>query len=209
MPKERDTFDAVLLAGGRSTRMGSPKGMLLFKGIPWIRHQANELVRCGARRIVIVVGEHSDVYRGALVGTPENVQIVFNPDWDSSPFISLQLALAALCEDRGPWVWVQPLDTVVPDELTAAVLRQQCRDAPDGVTVVRPSWQGRHGHPVLLRTDFCETLLQLPATEKSARLDVQIRRLGEDGVLNVPVDAQEVLFDFNLPEQWVFFTKGD
>ena len=44
---------AVLLAGGRSSRMGTDKSELLYRGVPLIEYQVAKLQRIGMRDIVI------------------------------------------------------------------------------------------------------------------------------------------------------------
>ena len=212
MPKDSDlgafSFDVVLLAGGRSRRMGTPKGSLDFRGTPWIRHQIDEILKLTPRRVVVVVGEHSAPYRIALKGVPDSVQVVLNPDFDAAPFLSLQRGLNGLLEDaadhRG-WIWVQPLDTVVPEPPICEILLRHCVESAPNIEVIRPTHNARNGHPVIMSHDFCRKILQVVPDKDDARLDRQIKNLGAEHVCGVPVNSANVLLDFNQPEQWQAF----
>ena len=206
-PEVPKIIDAVLLAGGRSRRMGSPKGLLNYDGKPWILHQVSELKKRGNRRILVVVGEHSEAYRSALAQSPEAIQIVFNPDFDAPKFTSLQLGLAGIAADCPDWIWIQPLDTVVPRAEIASILIEKCHKLDEKTLVIRPLYEGKRGHPVLMRGGFCQTLIELPFDDGSSRLDIQIRKLDKEQVMDVEVPDSSVLLDFNDPGHWRSFVQ--
>ncbi|MEF2279863.1 nucleotidyltransferase family protein [Deinococcus sp. YIM 134068] len=70
----------VLLAAGRSTRMGRPKQLLLLRGVPLVRHAAEALAGGGHDGLLAVLppGEVGAGVRAALADLP--FAFVVNPD---------------------------------------------------------------------------------------------------------------------------------
>ena len=58
---------ALLMAAGESTRMGSPKPLLLWDGENLIRYQVRQLKEAGANHIVAVLG-HGAIHDPVIAG---------------------------------------------------------------------------------------------------------------------------------------------
>src|SRR3954469_23107072 len=123
----------VVLAGGPSTRLGTPKQRLLLAPVL-------ERTRAAASlgRVVVVLGAH-DVETDA-----ETVRCA---DWKRGPGASLRCGLAALPDDAEAAVVVLADG---PDLSAGAIdrLAAEWRAAPDGV--VAASYDGVRGHPLVL-----------------------------------------------------------
>jgi len=70
----------IILAAGSSSRFGSTKQLLQFKGKTLLRHTIKEAAQAGAQPIVVVTGAKADEISKEI--THENVEIVFNKDWE-------------------------------------------------------------------------------------------------------------------------------
>ncbi|MBA4392008.1 MAG: hypothetical protein C0407_00480, partial [Desulfobacca sp.] len=55
-------FPLILLAGGKSSRMGTPKGLLDYQGNLWLFEQLSRFQAASGKRVVIVLGFHHDQY---------------------------------------------------------------------------------------------------------------------------------------------------
>ena len=62
MKKEIGDFPLILLAGGRSSRMGTPKGLLDYQGHPWLVEQLLRFKAASGRQAIIVLGFHQALY---------------------------------------------------------------------------------------------------------------------------------------------------
>jgi molybdenum cofactor cytidylyltransferase len=95
----RDPSTAVvLLAAGASTRMGTPKQLLAFRGRGLLRRTAEEAVasRCGP--VIAVLGAHAPRLLGELADLP--VRVVVNDAWETGMSTSVRAGIEALGESE-------------------------------------------------------------------------------------------------------------
>ena len=88
---------AIVLAGGRSSRMGQPKALLPIPatGETFVQRIVNTLVAAGVEDIVLVVGADAAAIR-QHAPTSASVRIVDNPDYDRGQLTSLLAGLQAI-----------------------------------------------------------------------------------------------------------------
>lgn len=187
--------EAVVLAAGRSSRMGEPKGLVLVSGRPWLLVQLDAL-EPQVSRVTVVLGHDAEVYRRALPELAARVQVVVNPDPDRGPFSSLQCGLRQGAAPGTP-TFVLPVDVPAPLAPVWAALEDGLstdREAPVDAAV--PVYEGRGGHPVLLSAAF---VARLVAADPMSRLDVE---LSQSRVARIPVDDPLVRLNLNAPEDW-------
>jgi molybdenum cofactor cytidylyltransferase len=182
--------DVVLLAAGRSSRMGEPKGLVLVHGRPWIDLQLDTIEGAGSSAVV-VLGFDRERYEAARTGLAGRARVVHNPDPDRGPFSSLQCGLAAL--PPGESAYVLPVDVPAPEVGVWARLSEALGPAIDAAV---PTYEGRGGHPVLLSPRLVARLLGLPP---ASRLDLE---LAASTVARVPVGDARVRMNLNVPEDW-------
>ena len=85
---------AVVLAAGRSQRMGRPKMILPWGETTVIGQVANVLLAVGVDDVLVVTGGAQNEVEGALTGMP--VRTVFNPEFANGEMMhTLQVGLAA------------------------------------------------------------------------------------------------------------------
>jgi CTP:molybdopterin cytidylyltransferase MocA len=107
MGKEIGDYPLILLAGGRSSRMGKPKGLLDYQGQPWLIEQLRRFKSASGKRSIVVLGFHQEPYfaripwmEKAVGGTVRQlgleISAVINPTPEQGQFSSLQSAIAFL-----------------------------------------------------------------------------------------------------------------
>jgi CTP:molybdopterin cytidylyltransferase MocA len=107
MGKEIGDYPLILLAGGRSSRMGTPKGLLNYHGHPWLIEQLLRFKAASGKRVIVVLGFHQAPYFEQipwLVNAVTNpveqlglkISAVINPVPEHGQFSSLQAAIAFL-----------------------------------------------------------------------------------------------------------------
>lgn len=192
---------AIILAAGKSSRAGMPKGLIEVQGRPWIERQIEDLKRAGITKIVVVLGHNREAYERALKGQP--VVTAVNPDPDRGAFSSLQCGIMALGDDStaGEVAWVLPVDVPCPSRAVWQSLEDEA--SLRGADAALPTHHGKGGHPVRLSKGFARALLSVSPTEPDARLDHQIHRLPHDKVSRVEVSDSKVLANLNTIDDFV------
>ena len=135
---------AVVLAAGGSTRMGTPKQLLMVRGRPMVRRVSETVCAIGLEQVVVVVGAHRDAVMEALDGLA--VTVVVNDDWFCGLSSSLRAGIGALRPEIQAALFVladQP--ALTPELLSTLVDRYSATGAP----IVAPVHKGKRGNPVL------------------------------------------------------------
>jgi molybdenum cofactor cytidylyltransferase len=183
---------ALLLAAGRSRRMGGPNKLLaLFDGTPLARRTAEALGASGAAALHVVVGHQAGELRSALAGL--DARIVENPEFETGLASSLKAGIAALPENAaGALVALADMPGVtaaVYDRLIEAFRRS------DGEAIVRATHAGKRGNPVILPRALFAEVARLEG-DTGARHLVEASELP---VIDVEIGAAASL-DVDTPE---------
>lgn len=88
----------IVLAAGRSARLGRPKLLLALHGEPLIRHTVRRVLKSSLDEVIVVVGRHAEKITSAIADLP--VRVVVNPDAALGQSTSVVAGLAALGEDE-------------------------------------------------------------------------------------------------------------
>jgi CTP:molybdopterin cytidylyltransferase MocA len=190
--------DVVLLAGGRSSRMGEPKGLWAIGGKPWLEHQLDAIEALGAEA-VLVLGFDRQRYLQALPSLEDHAAVVVNGAPEHGPFSSLQCGLRV----SGSPAFVLPVDVPVPvTDVWQALYKAQTQS---GVDAAIPVHEGMGGHPVLLSPALVTHVLGLPV---DSRLDHVLREWDSARIARIPVLDRRVRLNLNAPEDWGKLAAG-
>jgi molybdenum cofactor cytidylyltransferase len=184
---------AIVLAAGRSTRMGGPNKLLEnISGKPLVRIAAEEALSSRARPVVVVTGHERARVEAALEGL--DVRLVHNPDYAQGLSTSVKAGLAALPpEAEAAIVCLGDMPQVTSsliDRLIAAF------DPEANALVVLPTFAGKRGNPVLWSRRFFPELMALEG-------DVGARHLigvYPEVVTEVPVENSAAMVDIDTPD---------
>ncbi|HEX7177433.1 MAG TPA: nucleotidyltransferase family protein [Pyrinomonadaceae bacterium] len=172
------SLSAILLAAGRSRRMGAFKPLLPFGEVTVVERCVSVLREGGANDVVVVVGHRAEEVRAGLAHLPF-VRFAFNEDAESEMGVSVARGVESLSEQTEAVLVALVDQPAVP----AAVVREivGAREESKARLVV-PTWEGRGGHPVLIDLRFRDELLSLdPAVGLRALFDAhraEVLRLG-------------------------------
>jgi molybdenum cofactor cytidylyltransferase len=184
---------AVVLAAGRSTRMGGPNKLVAeISGKPLVRIAVEEAVASRARPVIVVTGHQRERVEGALADLP--VKLVHNPDFADGLGTSVRAGIAAVPgESDGAVICLGDMpqvDAALIDRLIAAF------DPEKGALAVVPTVDGERGNPVLWSRRFFPDLMTIEGDVGARRL---IGRYGE-AVVEVPVTGKAVFTDVDTPQ---------
>ena len=186
---------AVLLAAGESTRMGEPKALLPWAGLPLVAYHVTTLHEAGYDPLVVVLGHEAERVAGALP-TDIPLEAVVNDRYEQGRTTSIVAGALHLLEANVDGVLIasvdQPRSLALLRTLREAFEREQPR-------IAVPSLDGRPGHPPLFAGELLPELLQV--TEETEGLRQVVRNFG-DGRLLVPVDDPLTLTNLNTHEEY-------
>jgi molybdenum cofactor cytidylyltransferase len=177
-------YACVILAAGAGSRAGGCKPLMDLRGVPVI-DRVIAAASAAAARIVVVGGCRFDELRAHVAERHPAVEIVCNADWESGMFSSVRAGLATAAAP----VFVHPAD--VPGVGPEVFCALAAAFAADPRPVLRPVFDGRRGHPVLLGPEAVTAVLAAGAD--SNLRDVLAPLPGRD----VAVDDPLVLRDFD------------
>lgn len=135
---------AILLAAGRSRRMGAFKPLLSFGKRSVVESCVEYLSQGGVDWIVIVVGHRSEDIRRQVHG--DRVTFAINPDPSSEMGASIAVGVSHLPEHVGAVVISLVDYPAVPPSVVTTLISEW----DSGSLLVKPTWKGRGGHPVLV-----------------------------------------------------------
>ncbi|HKG58237.1 MAG TPA: nucleotidyltransferase family protein [Pyrinomonadaceae bacterium] len=150
----REPVTAILLAAGRSSRMGAFKPLLPFGNKTVIECCIDYLRDGGVAEIIVVLGHRADDIRQQVSG----VKFALNPDPDTPMGASIAAGIGALPETAQATLIALVDHPAVPPTVVSTLLVSWKK----GARLVIPTWQGRGGHPVLVDLSFKAELLNLP-----------------------------------------------
>ena len=173
---------AVVLAAGASTRLGTPKQLLVHEGEPLVRRAARAALAAGASPVIVVLGAESERVRVALDGLA-GVELLLNERWTDGLASSLTAGVRALLA-------AAPIDAVLVTltdqplvgvtELTSIIAR-----FTDAHRIVAAEYAGVVGVPAVVAREHVDALLGLSGDRGAG---AWLRSQG-DRVVRVPMPA--------------------
>jgi molybdenum cofactor cytidylyltransferase len=185
---------AIVLAAGRSTRMGAENKLLAdVGGTPMVRLVVQAALASKARPVLAVTGHQAAEVGSALAGL--DAALVANPDYATGLASSLKAGIRALPGDcSGVVVLLGDMPGIMPEHLDRLI---ETFVAGNGTAIVAPTYGRERGNPVVWPAAFFPGLLQLEGDAGARRLLVE--HAGQVALVDLGTDA--VLADIDTPEQ--------
>jgi molybdenum cofactor cytidylyltransferase len=189
----------IVLAAGRSLRMGGQKLLLPYGGKTMIGHVVGEVIGGGLGRTFVVTGADHEAVAAALSDCA--VTLVRNPDPEGDMLSSVRCGVRAVpegCEAVLVALGDQPGITA---NLAGALIREY-RESRGGIVV--PSYGGKRGHPLVFsRRYFDEVLTRFEGEGLRALLLAHA-----EAVREVRAGSAAVLADVDTPEDYRRAVEG-
>ncbi|HEY0283982.1 MAG TPA: nucleotidyltransferase family protein [Vicinamibacterales bacterium] len=193
----------IVLAGGKSSRMGRPKALLPIgsSGETFFDRVTSTLLDAGIQDVIVVVGGDAEAIRaGARPRT--GVRIVENPDYDQGQLTSLLAGLRAIDAARATAALVTLVDVPLVSVATVRTLLAARRE--HGAPIVRPVSNGRHGHPVIFGRELFDELERADPTQGAK----PVVRAHSAEMIEVPIDDEGAFTDIDTREDYEKYIRA-
>ena len=194
-PLNLQTFErcaGIILAAGESTRFGSPKQLLDWKGKSFVRRVAETALQAGLWPVVVVTGSHAAEIESTLHGLPVNIS--HNPEYKQGQSTSIRTGIQALPLNTGSAVFLLADQPQIPAEVVRALIESHAREMQP---ILAPMiLEERRANPVLFDRVAFQDLLQLTGDTGGRAIFHKHR------VDYLPWHDDILLFDVDQPEDY-------
>ena len=182
----------IILAAGGSTKLGSPKQLVQFKGKTVFRRSVESALACEPASLIVVLGSRAKEISIEAEGLP--VEIVINKEWEVGISSSIKAGLTKLIELRPniDAVIIMLSDQPFVDEKTIRSLLETY--STTGKPIVASEYNDVLGVPALFDRSMFDELMKL---EGDAGARVIIRQSASENIATIP--APEAAFDIDTP----------
>jgi molybdenum cofactor cytidylyltransferase len=184
----------LLLAAGKSERMGRPKLMLDFRGKTFLEHIFEQASQSALTEVKVVIGHHAEWVQSRFPHL-EGKWIV-NPDYQRGQLSSLQCGLSSLNRNSIDGIMLFLIDHPFVNRMLINQLIESFEERRSLIIV--PSYNRRRGHPVIFSRLLFDEL-------SNASLDYRasdVIRSHENEIFYVEVGNPGVLVDIDTPEDY-------
>jgi len=195
----------VLLGGGKSERMGFPKGLLKYQDTYWILEQLNRISKTSFNKVYIGLGYDYTKYFEAIPWFEKalnsiqkfkglSVTIILNRTPELGSFSTLQTVLKKI--DATKNILFNHIDIPL---LNSIELEQLISTENE---IVFPSYRGKNGHPIKMSPSFWNKLTILDLKSEDNRLDYQIKKINPVKISIIEVSDKGILYNLNTKSDW-------
>ena len=201
----------VILAAGKSSRMGTDKALLRWPPVSRAADAASgetllsaaiKALKAQADDVIVVTGRNAAAL--APVASACGASVIVNPDPERGQFSSLQTGLREVVARGYDAAMITPVDCPPLAAATLEVLRTEFERALGrGKWAVAPEHDGRHGHPLVAGRALIEAFLSTPVTANAR----DVKRAHADRIEYVPVAEPLISVDLNTPDEYEALSK--
>ena len=191
---------AIVLAAGKSTRMGRPKATLpLDSGDTFLTRIVRTFVDAGVEDVVIVIGHDADAIVASFAqadAVASRARFVDNPDYELGQLSSLAAGLKVVDKPGVAAVLMTLVDVPLVSVQTVRAVLERYRQTH--APIVRPVRGDEHGHPVLIDRQLFDQLRHAdPTTGAKPIIRANVSPAGD-----VVVDDEGAFADADTPEDY-------
>ena len=183
----------ILLAAGRSTRMGRQNKLLAdIAGKKMVRCVAETILASRAQPLIVVTGHESENVRAELADL--DVSFAHNPDFASGIASSLKEGLKSLPRDvDGVLIALGDMPNIQPEHIDRII---SAFSPKEHRSIVVPTFKNQRGNPVLWSSEFFSAMQEAAGDVGAKALINQ----NADQVVEVEIASDAVVSDIDTPE---------
>jgi len=186
--------EGLVLAAGKSQRMGRPKPLLRVFGQTFLEHIVSEARQSELIGVKIILGHLADII---LKSMPQfEADIVINPAYEQGQLSSLIQGLKAIQGHSIDGVMLFLVDHPFVSRNVINKLLQSYSEHDQPIVV--PTFRGRRGHPLIFGRELFSELINAPLDRGA----VSVVRKHQEDVLSIEVEEEGVLIDIDTPESY-------
>lgn len=157
----------VILAAGSSSRLGTPKQILMYKGQTLLQHAVSAANNSGCKPIVLVLGANSEAI--LMQAQDSHVSIIHNADWQQGMSTSIHLGITELQKTPGiDSAIIMLCDQPFVDDVLLNNILQKYQKSHKGI--IACTYNNTLGVPVLFEKKYFDQLLLLKGNDGAKKL---------------------------------------
>ncbi len=183
--------EAIVLAGGYSSRTSTNKMHLIVEGKPLLVHTV-ESIKPFVNKVIIVTGHYDQDIR-SFIKEDDKIKIIYNQDYDRGMFSSVLTGVKHINDDF----------FILPGDIPF-IKKETFEKLLNGTKPVRiPTYKGKEGHPLFLSRELKENLLKEDVINSNLKLfrDKQDKEL-------IEVNDSNILKDVDTDKDYEELVKG-
>ena len=184
----------LILAAGKSQRMGSPKALLRIYGRTFLEHIASEAQQSNLTEVKIVLGSQAELILERLPQLRANV--VINPEYEQGQLSSLIRGLKALEGYSIDGLMLFLVDHPFVDRNLINELLDWFSSHNNPLVI--PTFKKKRGHPIIFAHELFPELINAPVDAGA----VIVVRKYQDKILHVETGQAGILLDIDTPEAY-------
>jgi molybdenum cofactor cytidylyltransferase len=186
---------ALILSGGDSVRMGTPKAFLKIGNATFLEKIISAYQMAGVTKLIVVLNKKllSEKNAGWVPSENKNIKVISNPAPELGRFYSIKLGMQKLSSQRIRHCFIQNVDN--PFIPVQYLKKMMDNGNPGGYAL--PVYEKKGGHPVLISRKVMDYIDRL--TFRDRNLHAILEKFSRK---EVPVNSAEILANINTPADY-------
>jgi molybdenum cofactor cytidylyltransferase len=190
---------AVVLAAGKSSRMGQLKQLLPINGAAMLETMITKLLSFPFRQIISVVGYKAVEIKAAIAVDDPRFAWVTNLNFHDGMSTSVKEALNQIMPDtQGIIIFLGDQPQIKKSTIEQLIVQINEPSLASSKCIIQASYQGKPGHPVYISSDMFPYLNELTGDQGAK----PIFKFAENHIL-LPVDDPGVTMDIDTPSEYL------
>lgn len=178
---------AVILAGGRSSRMGYPKPLLKIRNKSFLEIIREKISKAGIEDIYLVLGSEAEFIKKNL--NTKGIKIIINRNWKKGQVSSLKAAIKKI-ESNTDGIMMFLIDHPQVKFVTLKKMIEFFRE--NDADIIVPEYNGCGGHPVIFHRKVFNALMKVPLDQGARAVLRNKKYITQRVSVNDPYIRQDV-----------------